>query len=313
MRVLVTGGAGFIGSHVVEALLLQGAEVAVVDDLSSGRRENLPAGARFFEQDLRDAEGVAAVFEEVAPTHLCHHAAQASVSASVTDPGRDAQVNLLGGIHALMAAQRVGVKKVVYASSGGAMYGEIAAPERAREDWPWRPKSPYGASKSAFELYVEAWSQLYGIGSVSLRYSNVYGPRQSPHGEAGVVAIFSDRLLRGESVVLYGRDAAGDDGCERDYVHVHDVVAANLLALGTDLQGAYNVATGVAHDTRQVLAAVATALRVTPVVEEAPPRTGDLLRCVLDPSLLRAQGWKPRLSFEEGMALTARSFAPHAC
>jgi UDP-glucose 4-epimerase len=309
MRVLVTGGAGFIGSHIVEDLLRRGLEVAVLDNFSTGKRENLPAGVRLYPVDLRDREGVFRAFQDFRPTHVSHQAAQASVKVSVEDPVLDFSVNLLGGLHLLEAARAFGVEKVLFASTGGALYGEVPEGQGATEDWPPRPKSPYAASKASFEHYLSAYGQNYGLKWVSLRYGNVYGPRQDPHGEAGVVAIFIGRLLEGKPVTLYARRAPGDEGCVRDYVYVGDVVEAHALALG--LEGVYNVGTGEGRTTREVLLAVAQALGKAPEeveVHPAPPRPGDLERSVLSPLRLMEKGWRPRVGFEEGVAWTAAWF-----
>lgn len=309
MRVLVTGGAGFIGSRIVEDLLKRGLEVAVLDNLSTGKRENLPQGVRLYEVDLRDREGVYRVFEEFRPTHLSHQAAQASVKVSVEDPLLDFSVNLLGGLGLLEAARRFGVEKIVFASTGGALYGEVPEGERAAEDWPMRPKSPYAASKASFEHYLSVYEQNYGLKWVSLRYGNVYGPRQDPHGEAGVVAIFIGKILNGESTTLYARKTVGDEGCVRDYIYVQDVVEAHALAL-FKLEGVYNVGTGEGRTTREVLRAVARALGQERAVKvhPAPPRSGDLERSILSPARLMAEGWRARVGFEEGVARTVEWF-----
>lgn len=243
MRVLVTGGAGFIGSHIVEDLLARGMEVAVLDNLATGKRENVPEGVPLFQVDLRDKEGVEGVFREFRPTHVSHQAAQASVKVSVENPLLDFEVNLLGGMNLLEACRKFGVEKLVFASTGGAIYGEVPEGERAEETWPPRPKSPYAASKAAFEHYLAVYGQSYGLRWVSLRYGNVYGPRQDPHGEAGVVAIFAERVLKGEPVTLYARKTPGDEGCVRDYVYVKDVARAHALAL-LSLEGSTTWAPG---------------------------------------------------------------------
>ncbi|WP_022798830.1 SDR family oxidoreductase [Thermus islandicus] len=310
MRVLVTGGAGFIGSHIVEALLKEGVEVAVLDNLSTGRRENLPPGVPFFGVDLRDKEGVERTFREFRPTHVSHQAAQASVKVSVENPFLDFEVNLLGGMNLLEACRRYGVEKLVFASTGGAIYGEVPEGERAEETWPPRPKSPYAASKAAFELYLSAYGQNYGLKWASLRYGNVYGPRQDPHGEAGVVAIFAERVRKGEPVTLYARRTPGDEGCVRDYIYVEDVARAHTLALFS-LEGVYNVGTGEGHTTREVLKAVAEAAGKISEVIHAPPRPGDLERSVLSPLKLMAHGWKPQVGFQEGIRRTVEHFRGH--
>uniref|UniRef100_A0A831UF87 SDR family oxidoreductase n=1 Tax=Thermus islandicus TaxID=540988 RepID=A0A831UF87_9DEIN len=310
MRVLVTGGAGFIGSHIVEALLKEGVEVAVLDNLSTGRREHVPPGVPFYQVDLRDREGVERAFREFRPTHVSHQAAQASVKVSVDDPLLDFEVNLLGGMNLLEACRRYGVEKLLFASTGGAIYGEVPEGERAEETWPPRPKSPYAASKAAFEHYLAAYGQNYGLKWAALRYGNVYGPRQDPHGEAGVVAIFAERVLKGEPVTLYARKTPGDEGCVRDYVYVEDVARAHTLALFA-LEGVYNVGTGEGHTTLEVLKAVAEAALKTPEVIHAPPRPGDLERSVLSPLKLMAHGWRPRVGFREGIRLTVEHFRGH--
>lgn len=310
MRVLVTGGAGFIGSHIVHSLVEEGVEVAVLDNLSTGKRENVPQGIYFYKVDLRDRDGVERVFREFRPTHVSHQAAQASVKVSVEQPFMDFEVNLLGGLNLLEACRKWGVEKLVFASTGGAIYGEVPEGERAEETWPPRPKSPYAASKAAFEHYLSAYGQNYGLKWAALRYANVYGPRQDPHGEAGVVAIFAERVLKGEPVTLYARRTPGDEGCVRDYVYVGDVVQAHHLALKA-LEGVYNVGTGEGHTTQEVLQAVAQAADRQPQVNPAPPRPGDLERSVLSPVKLMAHGWRPRVGLREGIRLTVEYFQHH--
>lgn len=308
MRALVTGGAGFIGSHLVDALLERGAAVAVLDNLSTGSRENVAPEAEFFEVDLRDDLAVSEAVRDFRPTHVFHQAAQASVKLSVDDPVNDAAVNVIGGLHLLEAAREAGVERFVFASTGGALYGEVPEGEAASEDWPLLPKSPYGASKAAFERYLDVYRQNFGLKYTVLRYANVYGPRQDPFGEAGVVAIFSSRVLAGEPVTLYARKTPGDEGCVRDYVYVGDVVAANLRAVEAGLDGAYNVGTGVGTTTRQVLAAIEAAVGRSAEVTPAPPRPGDLERSVVDASALQAAGWRPTVSFDEGIRRTVEWF-----
>ena len=308
MRALVTGGAGFIGSHVVDALLARGAQVAVLDNLSTGRREHVPSGAVFMEVDLRDKGAVERAVAEFRPTHILHQAAQASVKVSVDEPATDAAVNVLGGLYLLDAARRVGVQRVVFASTGGAIYGEVPEGQAADETWPPKPKSPYGASKAAFEQYLEVYRQNFGLPYTVLRYANVYGPRQDPYGEAGVVAIFTGRLLKGEPVTLFARREPGDDGCVRDYVWVGDVVQANLLAVERGLDGCYNVGTGIGSTTRQVLAAIEAAVGVEAHVKPAPPRPGDLERSVIDASKLARAGWSATVTLEEGIRRTVAWF-----
>jgi UDP-glucose 4-epimerase len=229
------------------------------------------------------------------------------VKVSVENPLLDFEVNLLGGLNLLEAARKWGTEKVLFASTGGAIYGEVPEGEKAEETWPPRPKSPYAASKAGFEHYLSAYGQNFGLKWVSLRYANVYGPRQDPHGEAGGVAIFAERVLKGEPVTLYARKAPGDEGCVRDYIYVGDVVRAHNLAL-RGLEGVYNVGTGEGHTTQEVLLAVAQAAGREPQVNPAPPRPGDLERSVLSPLKLMAHGWQPEVGFQEGIRLTVEYF-----
>lgn len=308
MRVLVTGGAGFIGSHIVHSLLGRGVEVAVLDNLLTGHRHNLPPEAVFYQVDLRDRQELARVMAQFRPTHISHQAAQSSVKISVDQPLLDAGINLIGGIHLLEEAVRANVEQLVFASTGGALYGEVPADQRAAEHWPARPKSPYAGSKAAFEVYLEVYRQTFGLSSTVLRYGNVYGPRQDPHGEAGVVAIFAGRMLDGKPLRINARHTEGDDGCVRDYIHVDDVVEANWLALRGGLEGTYNVGTGQGHTTRDILQGLMAALEVQSTIEYGPPRAGDLERSVLDPARLLAAGWRPQVDFAEGIQQTAHWF-----
>lgn len=311
MRVLVTGGAGFIGSHIAETLWRNNIAVAVLDNLSTGLRHNVPSNIPFYQVDIRNPEALKQVFADFQPTHVSHQAAQSSVKVSVEQPLLDAEVNVIGGLNVLHACMNSGVQKVVFASTGGALYGEVPPGQTASEDWPARPKSPYAASKAAFEGYLGVYQQNYGLAYTTLRYGNVYGPRQNPHGEAGVVAIFAGRLLEGQGLKLYARRTAGDDGCIRDYVHIDDVVSANLLALNGDLQGTYNVGSGQGNSTLDILKAVAESLGIKPQVEASAPRPGDLERTVLNPARLLAQGWHLTHNFSEGVRQTALWFAQH--
>ena len=290
MRAIVTGGAGFIGSHVAEALVARGDEVHVLDDLSAGKRENVPAGAELHVGDIRDSGGV---LDAVRPEAVFHLAAQASVSVSVARPAFDAEVNVLGTVAVLEAARAHGAK-VVFSSTGGAIYGECATP--ATEDWDRRPLSPYGTSKLAGEEYLAAWNRLHGTRHVSLRYGNVYGPRQDPHGEAGVVAIFLRAVAEGVRPTIFG-----DGSQERDYVYVGDVARATLAATKFD-GGVLNVATGRPTSVLELVDAMrrATGREIDP--EHGPERLGDLQRSVLDASLAeRELGWRPEVSLEDGL------------
>jgi UDP-glucose 4-epimerase len=282
VRAIVTGGAGFIGSHVAEALLARGDEVHVLDNLASGKRENLPEGARFHEGDIRN--GAVAAFDEARPDVCFHLAAQADVRVSVERPDYDAEVNVLGTLRVLEAARRHGAQ-VVFASTGGAIYGECERP--AREDAERRPLAPYGTSKLAGEEYLATYNRLHGTRHVALRYGNVYGPRQDPHGEAGVVAIFMRLLATDGTPRIYG-----DGRQTRDYVYVGDVVAATLAAVGHD-GGVFNVGTGRETSVLDLYDAIAEASGVRREPEFAPPRLGELQRSALDPELsARELGWR---------------------
>jgi UDP-glucose 4-epimerase len=294
VRAIVTGGAGFIGSHVADALVARGDEVHVLDNLTHGSRENVPAAARLHEGDIRlDAD---AVFDEARPQACFHLAAQADVRVSVEDPAYDADVNVVGTLRVLEAARRHGAK-VVFASTGGAIYGECEVP--APEDAERRPLAPYGASKLAGEEYLATYDRLYGGGHVSLRYGNVYGPRQDPHGEAGVVAIFMGHLAGDGTPRIFG-----DGSQTRDYVFVGDVVDATLAALDHP-GGVLNVGTGVETSVLELYDAISRVSGVDREPELAPPRLGELQRSVLDPGLAeRELGWRPRHSLEAGLRAT---------
>ncbi|WP_288481673.1 NAD-dependent epimerase/dehydratase family protein [uncultured Deinococcus sp.] len=289
-RLLITGGLGFIGSHVAEQALERGIEVAVFDNLSSGRRENVPGAVRVYEADLRDEAAVSAAVADFAPDWISHHAAQASVPGSLRDPGHDASVNVLGTLNLLEAARRGGVRRVVFASTGGAIYGEVPDHEVGQVGGPLRPFTPYAVSKLAGEQYLEVYRRHFGLESVTLRYSNVYGERQSIHGEAGVVAAFCEALLRGGPLRVNGRHEAGDRGCVRDYVYVGDVARANLLALEGRLDPArpvLDVGTGVGTDSRALAETLLRASGSRAAVESGPPRAGDVGRSVLSAEALR--------------------------
>jgi UDP-glucose 4-epimerase len=296
VRAIVTGGAGFIGSHVVDALVARGDEATVLDDLSSGRRENVNDGAELVVGDVRDGEALRALFAERRPEACLHLAAQVDVRVSVERPDHDGEVNVLGTIRILEAAREHGVR-VVFASTGGAIYGECEepAPETAARS----PLAPYGVSKLAGEEYLATYNRLHGSEHTTLRYGNVFGPRQDPHGEAGVVAIFLGRLASGETPHIYG-----DGRQERDYVFVGDVARATLAALERP-PGVFNVGTGVATSVLQLLEAClhVTGVDVEPVFD--PPRLGEITRSVLDPRLAaEALGFQAQTELEEGLART---------
>jgi UDP-glucose 4-epimerase len=292
VRAIVTGGAGFIGSHVADALVARGYEVTVLDNLSTGRRENVPSQARLVEADLADAE---VAFAEARPEVCYHLAAQADVRVSVERPDFDAEVNVLGTIRVLEAARKHGAQ-VVFASTGGAIYGECDIP--ADEDAPRLPIAPYGTSKLCAEEYLATYNRLHGTEHVALRYGNIYGPRQNPHGEAGVVAIFFGRLARGETLRVFG------DGTQtRDYVYVGDVVTATLAAQGRS--GVFNVGTGIETSVLDLTAACQRVAGVSVDVTHEPPRTGELQRSVLDPGRAESVlGFRAATPLENGLAAT---------
>ena len=294
MRAIVTGGAGFVGSHVVEALLAHRDEVYVLDDLSTGTRSFVPLGARFHEGDVRrDAD---AAFDEARPEVCFHLAAQADVPTSVERPAFDADVNVLGTIGVLEAARRHGTQ-VVFSSTGGAIYGECEHP--AREDDPRRPLSPYGVAKLASEEYLAAWNRLYGTRHVSLRLANVYGPRQSASLEGGVVAIFLERMAAGEPTQIYG------DGLqERDFVHAGDVARAMLAAVGHG-GGIYNIASGTPVTVLELHRLCRGVTGTGREPDFAPARSGDVRRSALDPGLAaRELGWRAEQGLESGLRAT---------
>ena len=294
MRTVVTGGAGFIGSHVVDALLARGDEVHVLDNLTSGKHENLRDGSVFHEADIRSEAD--AVFAEARPEVVFHLAAQASVSVSVERPELDADVNVLGTVRVLEAARRHGAQ-VVFSSTGGAIYGECDRP--AAEDAERRPISPYGISKLAGEEYLAGWNRLHGTRHVALRLGNVYGPRQDPHGEAGVVAIFLEVISAGGRPRIFG-----DGTATRDYVYVGDVVRATLAATGAD-GGVYNVATGRETSVLELVDRMRAVTGADVEADHAEPRLGDLQRSVLDPSLAKRElGWRAEASLDDGLAST---------
>ena len=310
MRALVTGAAGFIGSTLVDRLLADGHRVVGIDDLSSGRLANLDSahgadGFEFVEADIVSAD-LASLLAECRPEVVFHLAAQIDVRRSVADPEFDAAVNVIGTVRLAEAARRAGVRKVVHTSSGGSIYG-VPQHYPTAEDSPPDPASPYAASKLAGEVYLNTFRHLYGMDCSHIAPANVYGPRQDPHGEAGVVAIFARALLAGQPTRVYG-----DGSNTRDYVFVADVVDAFVRASGTAGGGQrFNIGTGIETSDRQLHTAVAAAAGAPDQPQAAPPRLGDLARSCLDPR--RAQevlGWRPRVGLVEGIARTVEYFRP---
>ena len=304
-RVLVTGGAGFIGSHVADAYLERGDKVWIVDDLSSGRDSNIPKQAKFVQASIND-EAVGKLFEEVGGFDIVnHHAAQMDVRTSVENPRFDAQSNVDGLLNVLECARKFGTKRILFVSSGGVVYGE---PEQrpTPEYAPKAPLSPYGVTKLAAEYYLNYYHVVHGMEYAALRYANVYGPRQNPHGEAGVVAIFASKLRAQKPLTIFG-----DGHQTRDYVFVGDVVAANMLLSEAELpdagdldQRAFNVGTEIETSVRQLAESLMSVANMSVEVQYATARAGELRHSCLDTSQLRGLGWRPGLSLNEGMAVT---------
>ena len=303
MRILVTGGAGFIGSQIVDAFIADGHETIVIDNLSTGVRENLNPRAKFYEADIRDGDAVGAVFEATQPEVLCHQAAQIDVRKSVADPTLDAGINILGTLHLLEAGLAHGLRKVLFASTGGAIYG-VEEPIPTPETTPATPISPYGVAKLSIERYLHYYHAIKGLPYVALRYGNVYGPRQNPHGEAGVVAIFAERLLRGEQPTING-----DGRNTRDYVFSGDVVEANRRALASDRVGAYNVGTGVETDVNTVFRTLNRLTEAGAEERHGEAKAGEQRRSCLDWSRAeRELGWRPQTTIDDGLAQTVAFF-----
>jgi UDP-glucose 4-epimerase len=302
MRILITGGAGFIGSHIADAYVAMGHEVMVLDNLSSGKKENVPPQARFVLCDVTSDTAVEAI-RTFRPEIVNHHAAQINVRASVSDPQFDAQVNILGSLRLLEAARQSGVRKFLFASSGGAGYGEQ---ERfpADESHPVRPVSPYGAAKMSVELYLNFYRAQYGLDYAALRYSNVYGPRQDPHGEAGVVAIFASLLLRGQTAIVNG-----DGEQTRDFVYVGDVVRANVAALDRGEGISVNIGTGIETSINTVFRTLRDLAGSRQEEIHGPAMPGEQQRSCLENRMASYElGWYPEVSLEEGLARTLEFF-----
>lgn len=303
MRSLVTGGAGFIGSHLAHTLVKEGHEVLVVDDLSSGHRDNVPTGAEFAQVNVTTPE-VEQVVTDFAPQAIFHLAAQMDVRKSVTDPVFDARANVGGTVRVVSAGARAGVETVVLASTGGALYGEQDT-FPATEAHPTRPESPYGVSKLCAELYLGYFARSDGLRAVALRFANVYGPRQDPHGEAGVVAIFAGKCLQAEQPTIYG-----DGGQTRDYVYVDDVVQANLAVLASPkARGPYNIGTGIETNVNVLADHIAKAAGYAGGFAHGPARDGEQRRSVVDAGRARQElEWEPQTELVEGLTRTVAWF-----
>ncbi len=299
MKILVTGGAGFIASHVADGMIAAGHEVAVLDNLSTGFRENVPAKAAFFEVDIRDAVAVDRVISAFRPDVINHHAAQMDVRKSLVDPVFDAECNIVGSLNVILSGQKHGVKKYIYISTGGAVYGEPSALP-VTEQHPVHPECAYGISKHTVEHYLELYKLLFSLRYTVLRYPNVYGPRQNPHGEAGVIAIFAGLLLEGKTPTIYG------DGEQlRDYVYVSDIVRANLLALESGDGEILNIGSGVGTSVNRLFEELARLAEFHEKPNYAPPRTGEIRATYLDAArAAKFLGWKAEVSLSEGMRKT---------
>jgi UDP-glucose 4-epimerase len=302
MKILITGGAGFIGSHIADRYIDLGHEVVIVDNLVTGQKENIPPKATFYEMDICD-QALKQIFEKEKPEIVSHQAAQMDVRKSVDDPIYDATVNVLGGLNLFQNCVKYNVKKVLFASTGGAIYGEQDY-FPADEKHPVRPLSPYGITKLTTEKYLYFYLQTYNLNHTILRYANVYGPRQNPHGEAGVVAIFSTKILKGEQPVING-----DGKQTRDYVYVGDVVAANAIALKKANNKIYNIGTGIETDVNILFNKIKGAMGKNVPEVHGEAKAGEQLRSVLDNSLIqKEQGWKPNVSLDDGLKMTVEFF-----
>ncbi len=303
MRILVTGGAGFIGSHVMDALIERGHEVAVVDDLSTGKREHLNPRAKFYHLDIRDAQGLEEVFAAERPEIVNHQAARANVRESMAKPVLYAEVNVIGSLNLLELSRKYGVGKFVYASTGGAVYGE---PEYlpADENHPINPLDPYGASKHFVEHYLYLYGVNHGLCYTALRYPNVYGPRQDSYGEAGVVAIFTGQMLEGGKPLING---SGEQ--ERDFVYVGDIAEANIQAMEKGDGQIYNIGWGVGTSINEIFAKLKEITGYEGEAVHGPPKLGEVFKIYLDASKSQRElGWAPRVGLDEGMRLTVEHF-----
>ena len=302
MRILVTGGAGFIASHVAEAFIARGHEVLIVDNLSTGQRRNVPSEARLVEMDIASSD-LAGIVQDFKPEIVDHHAAQADVRLSVEDPASDARVNVVGMLTLIQAAVVAGTRKFIFSSSGGAIYGDPDVVP-CDETHPERPISPYGAAKKAGEVYLETMSRIHGLDYTILRYPNVYGPRQHPYTEEGqVVAIFSRLMLAGRVPTIFGN---GEQ--ERDFVFVRDIVDANLRALEAGSKGTFNIGTGYGLTVNDLYRRLKDLTGYTGEVKYAPSRPGEVFRIALDASRARSElGWQPRTELDEGLRETVES------
>lgn len=304
MKILVTGGAGFIASHIVDAYVNIGYSVVVVDNLSSGRKEFVNMKAKFYKADIRDGEKIDNIINKERPEVINHHAAQISVRESVENPRLDAQINIIGFLNILHAGVRSGLKRVIFASSGGVVYGEANKIPTPESYTPLMPLSPYGITKLTSEYYLHFFQLLHKVSYTALRYSNVYGPRQNPHGEAGVVAIFSQKLLRNEQPVING-----DGKQTRDYVFINDVVEANILALTNHVNGVYNIGTGIETNVVEIFQLLKMICGNKIKALHGPAKKGEQERSCLDNKLAGiVLQWRSKISLYNGLQKTIAYF-----
>ncbi len=305
MKILVTGGAGFIGSHIVDAYIKAGHQVVVVDNLSSGRLENINPRATFYQADINNYWETEEIFLTEKPELVNHHAAQISIDTSVKNPIYDATVNILGTVNLLELSVKYEVKKFIFASTGGALYDDMYIP--ANESNPLNPKSPYGIAKLSCERYIKFYREIRSLPSVILRYSNVYGPRQNAKGENGVVPIFINRIRNGQPPIIFG---SGDQ--TRDFINVEDVVRANMLVSFGDFVGTLNISSGCETSIKEMLSTIQTAMGTSLLPEHQPPKPGEQLRSCLDRTAARETlGWEPQISLQEGIARLVEEIIPH--
>lgn len=307
MKILLTGGAGFIGSNIIDGYINEGYQVIVMDNLSSGKKEFINKNAKFYHADIRDKDTISRIFKKEKPQILNHHAAQKSVRESVIDPVNDAEINLIGILNLLEIGRRNGLDKVIFASSGGVVYGDseiIPTPENYD---PKLPLSPYGVTKLASEYYLNFYYKTYNIPYIALRYSNVYGPRQNPYGEAGVVAIFCQNLLSNIQPVINGNGKQ-----TRDYVFVEDVVRANIKSVATDFIGGINIGTGIETDVNQIYSGIEKIINTKKKPKFGPKKTGEQIRSCLNNKLAKeVLSWRPEFSLSQGLTKTVAYFHNH--
>jgi UDP-glucose 4-epimerase len=303
MNILITGGAGFIGSNVADRFISEGHDVIIVDNLITGKLKNINPKAKFHKIDIRDREGLENIFKENKIDIINHHAAQMDVRKSVDDPIYDADVNILGSLNLLQLAVKYKIKRFIFASTGGAVYGEQDY-FPADEGHPQNPLSPYGISKLALEKYLYFYKMTYSLNYTILRYANVYGPRQDPHGEAGVVAIFAKKILKGEQPVING-----DGGQTRDYTFVEDVVDANMLSVKKDINGIYNIGTGIETSVNELCGIMLKSAGVNIKPVHGPAKMGEQRRSVISSKKINLEfGWIPKYSLKDGISKTINFF-----